>query len=84
VNVVKHVGKESNQSRRGIARSREHGIPDNPAIHSVICSLDVQKSHDRILMTGPPIMLDQVIEADCLIKSTTLGTETTLGDIKKR
>jgi hypothetical protein len=84
VNIIKHVGKESNQSRRGRARSREHGIPDNPAIHSVICSLDVQKSHDRILMARPPIMVNQVIKADCLVQSTTLWTETTLGDIKKR
>jgi hypothetical protein len=83
VNIIKHVGKERDQSRRGRARSREHGIPDNPAIHGVIGSLDVQKSQDRVLVTRLPVMANQVIQTHCLIESAALRTETTLGYIKK-
>ena len=52
------------------------------AINGIISGLDVQEGNNRVMTMSQEVSMHKLMKAHGLIKSTTMRTETTLGEIK--
>jgi hypothetical protein len=59
-------------------------IPDDIAVHSVIGCLYIKESNDWWAMMVVPVELHKLMKDERLVKSTTLWSETALGEINGR
>mgnify|MGYP003554116388 CR=1 FL=1 len=71
------------QERKGSTR-RSKSIPDDLAIDGIISGLDVQEGNNRVMTMLQEVSMHKLMKTHGLIESTTMRTETTLGEIKGR
>ena len=81
-NIIKEMSEKRKERKRSTRRSKS--MPDDLTIDGIISGLDIQEGNDGMMTMLEKVSMHKFMQTHSLIKSTSMGTETTLGEIKGR
>ena len=80
--IIEEMSQKRKERKRSTRRSKS--MPDDLTIDGIISGLDIQEGNDGVMTMLEKVSMHKFMETHSLIKSTSMGTETTLGEIKGR
>ena len=76
------MSEKRKERKRSTRRSKS--MPDDLTIDGIISGLDIQEGNNGMVTMLEKVSMHKFMKTHSLIKSTSMGTETTLGEIKGR
>jgi hypothetical protein len=80
--IIEEMSQKRKERKRSTRRSKS--MPDDLTIDGIISGLDIQEGNDGVMTMLEKVSMHKFMETHSLIKSTSMGTEATLGKIKGR